>query len=49
MDATAIAMCQENKLPIVVFDLNQHGNIQARGDGREGWFAGVPGSGLRQL
>ena len=28
MDATAIAMCQENKLPIVVFDLNQHGNIQ---------------------
>ena len=28
MDATAIAMCQENKLPIVVFDLNKHGNIQ---------------------
>ena len=28
MDATAIAMCQENKLPIVVFDLNRHGNIQ---------------------
>jgi len=28
MDATAIAMCQENKLPIVVFDLNQHGNIK---------------------
>jgi len=28
MDATAIAMCQENKLPIVVFDLNQPGNIQ---------------------
>ncbi|MGA9566402.1 MAG: UMP kinase [Candidatus Korobacteraceae bacterium] len=27
MDTTAIAMCQENKLPIVVFDLNQHGNI----------------------
>ena len=27
MDATAIAMCQENKLPIVVFDLNKHGNI----------------------
>jgi uridylate kinase len=28
MDATAIAMCQENKLPIVVFDLNQAGNIR---------------------
>jgi len=28
MDATAIAMCQENKLPIVVFDLNTHGNIR---------------------
>ena len=28
MDATAIAMCQENKLPIIVFDLNQHGNIK---------------------
>ena len=27
MDATAIAMCQENELPIVVFDLNTHGNI----------------------
>jgi len=28
MDATAIAMCQENKLPIVVFDLNTYGNIK---------------------
>ena len=28
MDATAIAMCQENRLPIVVFDLNQPGNIR---------------------
>lgn len=28
MDATAIAMCQENEMPIVVFDLNQHGNIK---------------------
>jgi len=28
MDATAIAMCQEYELPIVVFDLNTHGNIQ---------------------
>jgi uridylate kinase len=28
MDTTAIAMCQENNLPIVVFDLNKHGNIR---------------------
>ena len=28
MDTTAIAMCQENEMPIVVFDLNQHGNIK---------------------
>ena len=28
MDTTAIAMCQENELPIVVFNLNQHGNIR---------------------
>ena len=28
MDATAISMCKENNLPIVVFDLNQSGNIR---------------------
>jgi uridylate kinase len=28
MDATAIALCRENNLPIVIFNLNQHGNIQ---------------------
>jgi uridylate kinase len=27
MDATSIAMCQTNKLPIVVFNLNTTGNI----------------------
>ena len=27
MDATAIAMCRDNKLPILVFNLNTHGNI----------------------
>lgn len=27
MDATAITLCMENKLPIVVFDLRKHGNI----------------------
>jgi uridylate kinase len=28
MDATAIAMCRENNLPIVIFNLNERGNIR---------------------
>ena len=28
MDATAISLCMDNKLPIVVFDLNRSGNIK---------------------
>ena len=28
MDATAIALCRENNLPIVIFNLNRAGNIQ---------------------
>ena len=27
MDATAIALCRENNLPIVIFNLNKRGNI----------------------
>jgi uridylate kinase len=27
MDASAVAMCRDNKLAIVVFNLNVHGNI----------------------
>ena len=27
MDLTAFALCKENKMPIVVFDMNQHGNL----------------------
>ena len=27
MDATSIAMCRDNRLPIVVFNLNTTGNI----------------------
>ena len=27
MDATAMALCMENQLPIVVFNLQEHGNI----------------------
>jgi uridylate kinase len=28
MDATAVSLCMENKLPIMVFDLNDEGNIR---------------------
>ena len=28
MDATAISLCMDNKLPIVVFNLNKKGNIK---------------------
>jgi uridylate kinase len=28
MDATAISLCKENNLPIIIFNLNQHGNIR---------------------
>src|ERR1700760_444598 len=28
MDATAIALCRENNLPIVIFNLNERGNIR---------------------
>ena len=28
MDATAISLCMDNKMPIVVFDLNKDGNIK---------------------
>jgi uridylate kinase len=28
MDATAISLCRDNNLPVVIFNLNRHGNIQ---------------------
>jgi uridylate kinase len=28
MDSTAISLCMENKMPIIVFDLNTQGNIR---------------------
>jgi uridylate kinase len=28
MDATAISLCRENNLPIIIFNLNKHGNIR---------------------
>jgi uridylate kinase len=33
MDATAISLCMENKLPIIVFDLRDEGNIRRVVDG----------------
>ena len=28
MDSTAISLCMENKMPIIIFDLNEPGNIK---------------------
>jgi uridylate kinase len=28
MDSTAISLCKDNNLPIIVFNLNHHGNIR---------------------
>jgi uridylate kinase len=28
MDSTAISLCKDNNLPIIVFNLNQNGNIR---------------------
>jgi uridylate kinase len=33
MDMTAITLCQENKLPIIVFDMNKPGNFAKIADG----------------
>ena len=33
MDATAVAMCRDNRLPIVVFNLTKHGNIMRMSTG----------------
>ena len=35
MDATAIALCRENKIPIIVFDLFQKGNLKKVLDGAD--------------
>jgi len=34
MDSTALSLCMDNKLPIVVFDLAQEGNIRRAVEGR---------------
>ncbi len=35
MDKTAFTLCQENKLPIVVFDMNKEGNLEKLVNGDE--------------
>lgn len=35
MDLTAFTLCNENKLPIIVFDMNKAGNLQKIIDGEE--------------
>ena len=35
MDATSIAMCRDNKLPILVFNLNTPGNIMRMAQGED--------------
>jgi len=41
MDSTAISLCMDNGMPIVVFNMNQLWKYQARSDGRTGGFAGT--------
>ena len=43
MDSTAISLCMDNQLPIVVFDLTEHGNIRRAitGSGELGTLVGA--------
>jgi uridylate kinase len=44
MDSTAISLCMDNKLPIIVFDLTTRGNIRKailREEGEIGTLVGV--------
>ena len=33
MDQTAFAMCSENGMPLIVFDMNREGNLKAVTEG----------------
>ncbi len=35
MDMTALAMCQENKIPVLVFDFKMRGNIRGVMEGKK--------------
>ena len=49
LDAAAVALCSENKLPIVVFDLNEPDNVTrvARGERVGTLIAADPAGGTR--
>ena len=47
MDSTAISLCKDNNLPIIIFNLNQHGNIRRVVTGGEDRVAGERVSGDR--
>ncbi len=34
MDASAVALCRDNHIPIVVFNIREPGNLRARAGGR---------------
>jgi uridylate kinase len=36
MDSTALSLCMDNKLPIIVFDLTQEGNLARLVEGDRG-------------
>ena len=40
MDLTAVSLCKDNNLPMIIFNMNQPGNIRAGGAGRKGRIAG---------
>ena len=40
MDSTAISLCKDNNLPIIIFNLNQRGNIRKSSYRREDRLAG---------
>ena len=35
MDMTAFTLCEENKVPIIVFDMNKNGNFMKIANGEE--------------
>ena len=44
MDSTAISLCKDNNLPIMVFDMTARGNIKraVMGNGDVGTLVGAP-------
>ena len=51
MDASAVAMCRDNKMPIMVFDLKKSRQYNANGDGRShrNDYSLIRGSRLKKL